>query len=112
MTFESPEMSNESPDNTVSDAESVEKLDLRGELWKIICKLDTVKEEMLEEYKQNIGKPEKPFKYSCANIREEAPGYMSVQTFGNTKEENKDKDEKDMEILHLEMTEEESANLE
>ena len=39
-------------------------LNLRGKLWKIICKIDNLIEEMLIEYNHNIDKVGPAFKSS------------------------------------------------
>ena len=39
-------------------------LNLRGKLWKILCKTDVIVQEMLEEYNHNIDKVGAAFKQS------------------------------------------------
>jgi hypothetical protein len=39
-------------------------LNLRGKLWKILCKTDVIVEEMLEEYNRTLDKVGPAFKQS------------------------------------------------
>jgi hypothetical protein len=57
------------PNNLSTEKESIKKsinqdnsLNLRGKLWKILCKTDVIIVELLEEYNHNIDKVGKEFK--------------------------------------------------
>jgi hypothetical protein len=51
------------------------KVNLRGKLWRVMCKIEDIKEEMLLEHDQNKGQPARDFLKSCiVNNRENNAG--------------------------------------